>query len=171
AVAISVSIRRWLVEEDIYTIKLRHRGKHIPINRHTNMYLIQSAGELMTDVFKTLSADSTVKEAVKKLGSGAESASHIVMSDGERIVGYMRPNRMIHELEDDQETIRQFMRTDFVIARETDTMNDVISRMNRRNVKLALVVNNDTGIPRIDDVSGIIDVREIASAVVENHYS
>lgn len=171
AVTFSVGVRRWLIEEDIYTIKLRHRGKRIPINRHTNMYLMQSAGELMTKVFKTLPEDASVKDAAKALMEGEHKASHIVLSEGDRIVGYLRPNRMIHELDDENEPIRQFMRSDFVIAREKDTMNDVISRMNRRNVKLALVVNNDNGIPRIDDVSGVIDVREIASAVVENHYS
>ena len=170
AVATSVSVRRWLVEDDIYTIKLRHRGKRIPINRHTNMYLIQPAGELMTDVFKTISVDARVPEAVRVLG--VNKASHIVAFDGNRIVGYMRPNRMIYELPaNSKETIRQFMRTDFVIARETDNMNDVITRMHRHNVKIALVVNNRTGVPRIDDVSGIIDVRELASAVVENHYA
>ena len=170
AVAVSVGIRRWLIEDDIYTIKLRHRGKRIPINRHTNMYLIQPAGELMTTVFKTISADASVPEAIRVLG--LDKASHLVTSDGNHIAGYMRPNRMIYELEpDSDETIRHFMRTDFVIARETDTMNDVITRMNRHNVKIALVVSNKTGVPRIDDVSGIIDVRELASAVVENHYA
>ena len=47
AVAISVGMRRWLIADNIYTVKLRHRGRPIPIIRHTNMYLVRQAKELM----------------------------------------------------------------------------------------------------------------------------
>ncbi len=170
AVAISVGVRRWLIPDDIYTIKLRHRGKRIPLHRNTNMYLIMPAGELMTTRFKTVQAAAPLSEAVTLLDSG--EVSHLVVADDRRIVGYLRANRTLCKLAAESERlVRDFMRTDFVVVREDIPMNDVITRMNRHRVNTALVVRNKPGVPRIDDVIGIISDHELATAVIENHYS
>ena len=170
AVAISVGVRRWFIQDDIYTIKLRHRGKRIPLHRNTNMYLIMPAGELMTTQFKTVQAAAPISEAVSLLDSG--EISHLVVADDRRIVGFLRANRTLCKLAADSEKlVRDFMRTDFVVVREDIPMNDVITRMNRHRVNTALVVRKKPGVPRIDDVIGVIGDHELAEAVIENHYS
>ena len=47
AVAVAAGVRRALVSETIYTIKLRHRGHRIPKERHINLYLVQQAQDVM----------------------------------------------------------------------------------------------------------------------------
>ena len=42
AVAVAAGIRRALIGETIYTIKLRHRGHRIPKERHINLFLVTS---------------------------------------------------------------------------------------------------------------------------------
>ena len=43
--------------------------------------------------------------------------------------------------------------------------------MNRRRRSLAIVVDRASGIPRPDDVVGVIGAAEIADAVIANHYA
>ncbi len=47
AVAVAAGVRRALIPETIYTIKLRHRGHRIPKERHVNLYLVQQAQDIM----------------------------------------------------------------------------------------------------------------------------
>ena len=170
AVAISLGVRRWLIEDDIYTIKLRHRGKRIPLHRNTNMYLIMPASELMTKKFGVIQAYAPVSEAAKMLA--AHDYSHLVVADGKRIVGYVQADKAVCNLvKDSERLVKEFLRTDFVVTREDVPMNDVITRMNRHRVHTALVVRRRDGVPRIDDVVGIISEAELAEAVIENHYS
>ena len=51
AVAVAAGIRRTLIGETIYTIKLRHRGHRIPKERHINLYLVKQAQDIMERSF------------------------------------------------------------------------------------------------------------------------
>ena len=74
AVALAVGIRRWLITENIYTIKLRNRGRPIPTIRHTNMYLVQQARDLMSPHFVVLPAETQVEAALKVVARAARRA-------------------------------------------------------------------------------------------------
>lgn len=168
AVGLSVGIRRALIEADIYTIKLRHRGRPIPTNRHTNMYLVRQAQELMSKQFIVLPIDTPVKEVLQKVQES--EARHIIVTEEGRIAGFARlvgaytPDRFSGE------TLRSLVEDDFVIATESNILNSIISRMNQRSRSLAIVVCRSQGVPRPQDVTGVIDSREIARAVITNHY-
>ena len=47
AVALAAGVRRALIGETIYTVKLRHRGHRIPKERHINLYLVKQAQDIM----------------------------------------------------------------------------------------------------------------------------
>ncbi|MDJ0931174.1 chloride channel protein [Breoghania sp.] len=170
AVAIAVGVRRSLVSANIYTIKLRNRGKPIPSMRHTNMYLVRQAKELMAKNFMILSAETLLTEAVAKLSECG--AQHVIVSDGSRIAGYVRFGTIPYAPDRDcGQTLRDVMSTDYVIAPETNILNSVIARMNQRDRSYGIIIEGDPGVPRPDDVVGVIDTSEIASAVVANHYA
>ena len=50
-------------------------------------------------------------------------------------------------------------------------LNSVVTRMSRRERSYAIVVDTPSGVPRAEDVVGVIDREELAQAVVRNHYS
>ncbi len=169
AVAIAVGIRRWLITENIYTVKLRHRGRPIPLNRHTNMYLVQPIKEVMATNFVILPVDTPVQEAIAAVGS--EGSTHIIASDGARIAGFVRFGTIPYQADRlAGQTLRGILSSDFVVAPATNIMNSVITRMNNRNRSCAIIVSSDGLIPRPDDVVGVVDSGEIAGAVVANHY-
>ena len=69
------------------------------------------------------------------------------------------------------QTLREVVAEDFVIAPQASILNTIISRMNRRGRSLAIVVSRPSGIPRPEDVVGVIASSEIANAVIANHYA
>ena len=63
AVAVAAGVRRALIPETIYTVKLRHRGHRIPKERHVNLYLVQQAKDIMERRFIIAKAGSTYANA------------------------------------------------------------------------------------------------------------
>lgn len=168
AVAIAIGVRRSLSIADIYTIKLRSRGRAIPTDRTTNMYLVQQASEVMAINFTVLPQDMRVTEALRRIDV---AQTRVIITDGVRITGFVRfgtipyqPDRFANQ------TLADIGSTDFVIVTARDNLNTVITRMNRRGRSTAIVVGPARGIPRADDIRGIIAREEVANAVVRNHY-
>ena len=63
-VAVAAGVRRALIGETIYTIKLRHRGHRIPKERHINLYLVKQAQDIMERRFIVAKAGGTLKQAL-----------------------------------------------------------------------------------------------------------
>ncbi len=170
AVALATGVRRELITENIYTIKLRHRGQPIPTIRHTNMYLVRQARELMNKDFIVLPMATSIADALAAIAD--RPLAHIIVSDGPRIAGVARlaagsyaPDRYAGQ------TLKEVTEEDFVISPDTSILNTIISRMNRRGRGRAIIVNNQVRIPRPEDVVGVIAASEIAAAVIANHYA
>ncbi len=170
AVAIAVGVRRRLVTANIYTIKLRNRGKPIPTMRHTNMYLVRQAEELMARNFMILPSETPLCEAVSKLGE--TGAKHVIVTEGTRIAGFVRFGTIPYAPDPDcAQTLLDILSSDYVIAPQNNILNSIIARMNQRGRSYAIIVDGSSVVPRPDDVVGVIDTSEIASAVVANHYA
>ncbi len=167
AVALATGMRRVLITENIYTIKLRHRGRPIPTVRHTNMYLVRQARELMSKDFVLMAADTPIADARSAIRLAPER--HIVVTDGHRIAGLARLGAV--DGADSGRALRSVLSEDFVIAPDTSILNSIITRLSRRGRSVAIVVNRRSGVPRPEDVVGVISAVEIADSVIANHYA
>lgn len=72
AVACSVGVRRMLSSENIYTLKLARRGRHIPKERHTNMFLVRHATDVMKPVSAVQDTGAAAGEGVPAADSGKD---------------------------------------------------------------------------------------------------
>ena len=88
-VAVAAGIRRTLIGETIYTIKLRHRGHRIPKERHINLYLVKQAQDIMERSFILAKAGTTLKQAIGD--EGTDDLRAIIVERGGRIVGLIPP--------------------------------------------------------------------------------
>lgn len=168
AVALAIGVRRALVVSDIYTIKLRKRGRPIPTNRTTNMFMVQPVTEIMSRDFRVFPETMTVAEAI---GQIAPSTTKVVVSDGQRISGFIRFGTLRDDMSKiGKETLGSISSGNFIIAAEPNNLNDVITRMSRRGRNYAIVIKGNRGVPRPDEIVGIIDREEVAQAVIQNHY-
>ncbi len=169
ACALALGVRRALVTSDVYTIKLRGRGTAIPTDRTTNMFLVQSVMQVMSKRFEVLPSTMKVTDA---LDTVSMRVTHVLVSDGTRLAGFVRfadipynPSRR------DEQTLADIMSKEFVLASEKNNLNDLVTRMNRRKRYYGIVIKENRGVPRGEDVLGVIARAELANAVVINHYA
>lgn len=157
AVACSVGVRRMLSSENIYTLKLARRGRHIPKERHTNMFLVRHATDVMKPVSAVQDTGAAAGEGVPAADSGKD---YLLVSRGRHVVGIRPPVAPGC-------TCRGELERDYVIVRDTDIMNDVLRRMGARKRNYALVVRG-SGVPHADDVVGVISRNEVADQVLQH---
>ncbi|MEF2073708.1 chloride channel protein [Consotaella aegiceratis] len=168
AVAISIGVRRSLTVADIYTIKLRSRGRPIPTDRTTNMFLVQPVASVMARDFKIMPNDMRVVDALKEVDP---EHTRVVLTDGTRITGFVRFLTIPYQADRYAgQTLGDIGSNEFIIAGANSILNTVMTRMSRRNRSYAIVVRDQRGVPRPEDIVGVIGREEIARAAVRNHY-
>ncbi len=167
AVAVAAGVRRALIGETIYTIKLRHRGHRIPKERHYNLYLLMQAQDVMERRFHLIEAGTPLKDALK--GDVEDDLRAIVVERDGRIAGLVPPRSGLwREARIRPEAlIDRFVEVPLAVCRDTDLLKLVLSRLKRRRASAAIVFHG-AGRPRARDVVGVVTKRAIADAVIEN---
>ena len=169
AVPIAIGVRRIMLVENLYTLRLARRGRPVPTNRHTNMYLVRSAREVM-DVQFAVAEGSTSLGQVSQWLSESAAPNFIILAHQTRIEGVVSFDDRIRtpHLLSDPEVLGDLAIKEYVYVRENSIMSDVIRRMARQNARIALVVQDKPGIPRAGDVVGVIGKPQIADAMMRD---
>lgn len=169
AVALAIGVRRLLSAENIYTVKLVGRKHFVPKALHANMFLVRRAGEVMERDVTLLTKNTRLETFLRRDGHEGRM-KHIVVADGERIIGVLRVNTALRRgLEDTEQgyTVGEVAQRNYTVAREEDIVFDVVTRMARRGAGMA-VVTKAKGRPRASDVLGVITKEHIADSVADS---
>ena len=168
AVALAASVRRALIGETIYTVKLRHRGHRIPKERHINLYLVKQARDIMERRFIVAKAGMTLKQAM--FPEDVDDVCAIVVEREGRIVGLIPPRSglWLESWTNPDVLVENFVEKQLVICRDEDLLSLAFARLKRRGAGAALVFKGASR-PRIDDIVGIITKRVIADTVIESY--
>ncbi|MFZ0694646.1 MAG: chloride channel protein [Alphaproteobacteria bacterium] len=169
AVALSIGVRRMLSRENIYTIKLLARRHFIPKALHANMFLVRHANEVMDRDIAVLPAEMRFDKFLKTPEYQGK-IMHIVVTREGHIVGVQRINmgfRRGFEMASTNITLGEISRQNFTIAHEEDVAFDIIRRMWQHRAAMAIVVSG-TGIPRAENVVGVISKEHVADSVAES---
>jgi len=161
-------VRRALIGETIYTIKLRHRGHRIPKERHINLYLVKQARDIMERRFIVTKAGTSLKDAI-----GAEDENDlpaIVVEKEGRIVGLIPPRSGLWRASRNNPDVLVdgFAERRIVLCRDVDLLSLVFGRLKRHRSGAALVFEG-THRPKAKDIVGIITKRAIADAVIDSY--
>ena len=167
-VAVAAGIRRTLIGETIYTIKLRHRGHRIPKERHINLYLVKQAQDIMEQRFILAKAGTTLKEAI-----GAEDTDDlraIIVEREGRIVGLIPPRSglWLESQSNPNLLVERFVESRAVICRDVDLLSLVFARLKRHRSGAAIVFRG-VHRPRAHDIVGVITKRAIADTVIDSY--
>jgi CIC family chloride channel protein len=167
AVAVAAGVRRALIGETIYTIKLRHRGHRIPKERHINLYLVLQAQDVMERRFHMVEAGTPLKDALSE--EVEDDLRAIVVARDGRIVGLVPPRSGLwREARIRPEAlIDRFVETPPSLCRDTDLLSLVLARLKRHRAGAAVVFHGPRR-PRASDVVGVVTKRAIADAVIDN---
>jgi CIC family chloride channel protein len=168
AVALAASVRRALIGETIYTIKLRHRGHRIPKERHINLYLVKQAQDIMERRFIVAKAGTTLKDAM--LPEDIDDVRAILVEREGRIVGLIPPRSglWLEARTNPEVSVERFVERRLVICRDQDLLSLAFARLKRHRAGAAVVFRG-TARPRINDVVGIITKRAVADAVIDSY--
>ncbi|HWE47870.1 MAG TPA: chloride channel protein [Caulobacteraceae bacterium] len=170
AVAMSVGVRRVLLAENIYTLKLVRRGRVIPKARHANMFLVRRAGDVMDRDALVLPAETSL-DAFLRMPEHDGRTRHVVVTRKDRLFGVVRINTgMRRGLEgaDTGITLGDIANRNFTVVGESDVAFEVIKRMWRKNAIMAVVVTAGAGVPRGEDVAGVITKEHVADSVASS---
>lgn len=171
AVGASLATRRLLSRENIYTMKLIRRGHPVPRGLHANMFLVQSASDVMETDLSILPAETPLHAFLQRPENNG-AIRHVAVTRGNRISGVVRINTGIRQrLSQEQSgiTLGDVARHDFTVVQKTDVVFDIIRRMTKRKVTTALVVDTDgkRAVPRPHQLRGIITKEHVADSVAE----
>jgi CIC family chloride channel protein len=169
AVAVAAGVRRTLIGETIYTVKLRHRGHRIPKERHINIYLVKQAQDIMERRFIVAKAGTSLKDTISLEGDTDDLRAIIVEREG-RIVGLIPPRSGLWR--DSQSNpnllVEGFVESRAVICRDGDLLSLVFARLKRHRSGAAIVFRG-VNRPRVVDIVGVITKRAIADTVIDSY--
>lgn len=167
AVAFSLGTRRLLSPESIYTLKLARRGQIIPSALHANMFLVQSARQVMETHVLVLGADVPFRDL---LGSPDDPAfRHVVVTRNGKIHGVLRINtglRRAVSRDDPSVMLGRLAQHNYIVVDASDAAFDVISQLRQRRATMAVVTSGNQSRPA--HVSGVIAKEHIADAVASS---
>ena len=168
-VTLALAVRRAVLPESVYTLKLVKKGHEVPDALQANTYRIRHADKAMATDFELRKASEPLDDAITSLEETG-APFYLMIADGERFKGYIRldPGFKLWQAREPGTTLGDVARTDFVLARPTDAMFDVIGRLARRGGALAIVVSGTRRIPRAGDVAGFIALDTMGAAVIDN---
>jgi CIC family chloride channel protein len=169
AVALAIRVRRLLSQENIYTVKLVGRKHFVPKALHANMFLVRRAGEVMERDVTLLPKDTRLETFLRKVDHEGRM-KHIVVTDGDRVVGVLRVNTALRRgLEDVEQsfTVGEIAQRNYTVARQEDIVFDVVTRMTRHDASM-VVVSKAKRRPRVGDVLGVITKEHIADSVADS---
>ena len=167
AVAVAAGVRRALIGETIYTIKLRHRGHRIPKERHINLYLVQQAQDVMERQFHMVETGTPLSAALGN--ESGDDLRAVVVRRGDRIVGLVPPRSGLWREArlDPDALVDRFVESPPAVCRDIDLLSLVLARLKRHRAGAAIVFRG-TRRPRAKDVVGVVTKRAIADAVIDN---
>jgi chloride channel protein, CIC family len=168
AVAVAAGIRRALIGETIYTIKLRHRGHRIPKERHINLYLVRQAQDIMEQRFILAKAGTTLKQTIS--AEDTDDLRAIIVEREGRIVGLIPPRSGLWRESQSNPNllVERFVESRAVICRDVDLLSLVFARLKRHRSGAAIVFRGAAR-PRARDIVGVITKRAIADTVIDSY--
>jgi chloride channel protein, CIC family len=162
SVASAIGIRRLLSRENIYTAKLVRRGHDIPKERHSHMFLIRHAKDVMCPIVGSVPLDEFCRREGQPPPAVTEPATvYELVTRGQRVVG------VIPRHGDAPAADPAALMTKFTVVRGEAFLQAAMQRMTRRNCPVALVLS-DRKRPTSQNVVGVITRQEIAVAVMRD---
>ncbi len=159
AVSLAYAVRRWLLADSIYTLKLTRRGRVIPASIQSNLYLMRDALELIQVPFLSLDAGTRV-EALRKQVHFGQPVPHVVLVRNDRIIGIVTADTLRPRLRNDVGSgampLVDLADGHYTVLEDTTQVVDLIGRLRAEASRVAVLVHGDTDPVDPTSVVGIV---------------
>jgi CIC family chloride channel protein len=167
-VALSYGIRKILLKESIYTLKLVRRGHYIPEALQANLHQLKRAREVMESQLVAVPASSSLDEFVRII-SDKTAISYFLVEDYKKVIGVITKESVLEAFVHNDKTVsvREITKENYITVDEETTLFDVIAKMRYKQAPFALVTSN-SGNVSVDNVKGLITKQQIADAIIRS---
>jgi len=162
AVVCAVGVRRGLMEDNIYTMKLTRRGHYIPRESRSHMFPIRLAGQIMQPVSGIVAKDRLSQDAGALTPPMVGHSCYTVVMDGRHILGVVP----VHP--DDHTKAVGAMIAPVGFVRESAFLQSVLGHMANRQQAAILVIGKGK-LPKPENIVGVITREAIASVVIRDY--
>lgn len=165
AVSLAYAVRRHLLAENIYTLKLVRRGHHVPTSLQSHLYLMYKALDIVQPAYITLNADAKVADLLERNATSGHYP-HVILVDGEQIHAVISSATLTNVLQGDDPDapLQQFVEPRYSRVSEDMVVFDVFAQLRNEHCRIALVMNNSTGDDTPGAVAGVLSWADILEA-------
>jgi len=171
AAAVSFGLRRLMLADSIYTLKLARRGHVIPGALRANAHLVHHIADIAMAKVAVLSGKSSPQTLQLEDGSGPPN--YAIVRDGAVIGVLTREWALGHSaLLHRARTLEEVAQSDFVVLPSDATVFDSIAAIQRARASLAVIVaptasEAASGPPSRPRILGIVTKAHLAEALAE----
>ncbi len=167
-VAISYGVRKVLLKESIYTLKLARRGHYMPDALQTNLQHMRLARDLKNENMTLLPAGVTLEELRKKMPEpGATPPLFVIERDGQ-IKGVLTEEMAYRAMRrrPETETVGDAANLNYDVIGENTTLFEIVTRMHTNRTDVFLVSGN-LAVNSGSEIRGWISKERIAHSMAE----
>ena len=160
-VAVSHGLRRILLAQNIYTMKLARRGHYMPEALQANAYLVHHVGDLAMATAVVRAASSTCAGVVGEVP--ATTAEYVVTVERDEVVGVVTMDAVRHAAPEAGKTLAGLTPRGFVVVPSDMTLFELIESMQRGHADVAVVRVGRSGV----EVAGVVTPAHLTEALAE----
>jgi CIC family chloride channel protein len=158
SVSLAYSIRRLLLADTIYTLKLSRRGEFIPTAVQSQLYLARGALEFIGAPYVCLKADSVLEAVLLKWRRSQGLPRVVLLNDDNTITGVV-PARNLRASVDaglaSSTPLQDLADTHFAVVESSIQVFDLIATLRRERCRNA-VMTRDGKPASADDILGVV---------------
>jgi CIC family chloride channel protein len=162
--SVSYGLRRLILSDSIYTMKLTRRGHMMPQALQANAHLVHHVSDVVISQVAVFSAAAGTDEL--PLAPGTDTPTHFVIVDGDRVIGVIsRAWAIGHRRElAGAHTLGDIATENHTIIAPNATLFDLLARLQSTRASLAVVVDSGT---EPATILGVITKDHLAEALAE----
>jgi len=164
---VSYGVRRLLIVDNIYTMKLSRRGHVMPQALQANAHMVHHVSDIALSPARIVPADVRAEDLPLDQQDGAEQ---FVIVDGDEIAGVIgREWALAHRAELDRaRCLGQLALQRHVTIAADDTIFELLSRIQRARASVAVVVERDwQAASSRSPILGVVTKAHLAEAIAE----
>jgi len=166
SVSLAYAVRRYLMAENIYTLKLVRRGHHVPTSLQSHLYLMHTALDMVpAPPYIMLNMDAKISDLPKQ-SVAANRRPHIILLNDWRITAVVSSRVLTSALQKSEPDmlLRQLAEPNYSRVNETMTVINVFAKMRHEHSSIALVMNDTANDNTADSVVGVLSWSDISEA-------
>jgi CIC family chloride channel protein len=166
---LSYGTRTLLTRESIYTMKLARRDHYIPAALQANLLHVRRAREIIQTRAVTVSSSDSLDVFSRRSTENPDVPWFIIVKD-DHVVGVAPRDYALSATETERRgwhSVADVMRSDYILAHENETMDNIMARMHRSHAATVVVLKHPGSPPDAMNVTGIITWERVAELLEE----